>query len=410
MPAPSKIRMLFVLRECYPTHRVDVDVLFGKELLRRGHAIDFVMQAADEREPTGKRVWNHRTVWVGPTDGGQGLLGKLRKHWLALKHDLTVLRLARSNQYDAVQVKDKFIIAAVLALIARRRRLKLFYWLSYPIPEAEILRAREGYARYPRMTEWRGRVLAWLLYKWILPRADHVFVQSERMKSDLCIEGVDAAKMTPVPMGIDPEQMQASPAAEPQQRSFATLAYLGTLGAERRLDVLVDMLAYLRRGGMDVRLLLIGDGQAPADRALIASRAQALEVSEFVEITGFLPRSEAMKRLLQADVCLSPFRPTPILQSTSPTKLIEYLALGLPVVANDHPEQRMVLGESKAGVCVPWSGRHFARAVRWLLSRTQEERHEMGMRGQRWVHQNRTYGHIAEKLELKYLELLGSST
>jgi glycosyltransferase involved in cell wall biosynthesis len=78
---------------------------------------------------------------------------------------------------------------------------------------------------------------------------------------------------------------------------------------------------------------------------------------------------------------------------------VEYLALGCPVVANDHPEQRLILRESRAGVCVPWGARHFARAVRWLMARSQAERAAMGSRGRAWVECNRTYARIADQME-----------
>src|SRR5690606_25480530 len=51
----TPIRMLFFVREAFPTFRVDVDILFGNELLGRGHQIDFVMQGARESEPAGPR-------------------------------------------------------------------------------------------------------------------------------------------------------------------------------------------------------------------------------------------------------------------------------------------------------------------------------------------------------------------
>jgi glycosyltransferase involved in cell wall biosynthesis len=122
-------------------------------------------------------------------------------------------------------------------------------------------------------------------------------------------------------------------------------------------------------------------------------------MSPHIEITGFLPQSEALARVQQADVCLSPFYPTPMLLSTSPTKLVEYLALARPVVANNHPEQSLILRESRAGVCVPWGARYFARAVRWLMARTQDERLAMGERGREWVVKNRSYARIADDIE-----------
>jgi glycosyltransferase involved in cell wall biosynthesis len=174
--------------------------------------------------------------------------------------------------------------------------------------------------------------------------------------------------------------------------------------------VLVDILAELRQRGMNARLLIVGDGERPRDRSMIEAQAEQSGVLSHVEITGFLPQVDAWTRLREADVCLSPFYPTPILDSTSPTKLIEYMALGVPVVANDHPEQRPILRQSRAGVRVPWGARFFARAVCWLMQRSPEERREMGARGRAWVEANRTYARIADGVERTCLDLLGGGS
>jgi glycosyltransferase involved in cell wall biosynthesis len=183
------------------------------------------------------------------------------------------------------------------------------------------------------------------------------------------------------------------------------MAYLGTLDPQRRLEILVEMLALLSTSSLNFRLLLIG-GEDPEDRARLEQVAARLHVSSLVEITGMLPRAAALCRLQEADICLSPFFPTPILRSTSPTKLVEYLALGLPVVANDHPEQKQVLRESGAGVCVPWGARFFAHGVHWLAKAGPEVRQRMGECGRRWVLENRTYDTLATRLEAKYHDLL----
>lgn len=405
------IRMLYFARETWPTHRVDITELFGRELLGRGHQIDFVMAAASAATPAGPAPWNGRTIYVGVTPVGRGLSGRFRRQWAAVVHDFRCLRLARRDRYDAIQVRDKFLIAACAALVARGRGLKFFYWLSFPEPEAQLLRVHDRTARYPFLTAIRGRFFWWLLYRWILPRCDHAFVQSERMRQDVAAHGIPLQKMTAVPMGIAAADLErftvAAPGGENAGRDRPLLlGYLGTLVVRRQLTVLVDMLAELRGRGVDARLLFVGDGERPSDRAAIEARAQEQGVAGQIEITGFLDRAEALRRMRSADIALSPFFPTPILLSTSPTKLIEYMALGLPVIANDHPEQRLILRESRAGVRVPWSARHFARAVVFLQRLPPEARHTMGQRGRDWVRRNRTYARIADRLEDEYRHLL----
>jgi glycosyltransferase involved in cell wall biosynthesis len=124
-----------------------------------------------------------------------------------------------------------------------------------------------------------------------------------------------------------------------------------------------------------------------------------LGLLDSVEITGVLPRRVALERIKEADVCISPFRPSPALDVASPTKLVEYMALGLPVVANSHPDQTHVLRQSRSGVCVPWGAGYFARGIHWIARRTDEELERMSYRGRDWVSANRSYTRIADAFE-----------
>lgn len=184
------------------------------------------------------------------------------------------------------------------------------------------------------------------------------------------------------------------------------IGYLGTLDASRRLEVLVDTLAILHRQGVPATLLLVGDSVSRQDRQRLTGRAEELGVARHLEITGMLPRREAMQRILEVDIAVSPIHRTPILDVGSPTKLVEYLAMRLPVVANSHPEQRQILAATRAGVCVPWGARHFARGILWLARQPAAVRAEMADRGQAWVMQHRTYRTLSRDLESRYQALL----
>ena len=202
---------------------------------------------------------------LGWKDGlGHVAIHRLRKHVLAFRHDLKVLKLAREVSYDIVQVKDK-VLAALPALWAARRHSAAFvYWLSFPHPEASTYVARIGAARYPLLYRIRGWILFRLLYRFILPRADHIFVQSEQMKKDLVGYGLPSSKMTPVPMGIRIEDFRdIVKATRGKAGHVATIGYLGTLAGERRIDFLVRCLARVLSERPEARLLLVGAGNKP---------------------------------------------------------------------------------------------------------------------------------------------------
>src|SRR5690606_15077241 len=95
----------------------------------------------------------------------------------------------------------------------------------------------------------RGTAFKLMLYRILLPGADHVFVQSEQMRRDIAASDVAPTKMTAVPMGV---KLAESPPDDSGARrripkDEPCIVYLGTLVRVRRLDFLVRVLAIVRR-------------------------------------------------------------------------------------------------------------------------------------------------------------------
>jgi glycosyltransferase involved in cell wall biosynthesis len=396
----TSLRLLVVSSDTYPPFRVDVSVLFGQELVRRGHRIDWILQSEAACDRSYETTWSGCKVWVGATDTGDSLFHRLRKHARGIRHDVRLLSLVRRGDYDVIEVKDKFV-SGLLALVAKRLyRTRFVYWLSYPFPEEYLLRAADGTARYPFLSRIRGQTFKALLYKFLLPGADHIFVQSEQMRRDIAREGIPLDRMTAVPMGIDAKTFAGfrSPAVPVIDPAEPSILYLGTLNKVRRLDFLVRVLDAVRKHVDGAKLYVVGRGDDPTDEQLLEAEVARLGLESSVIFVGQLPQAKALEYVRDAAVCLSPFFPTPILNSTSPTKLVEYMAMGKAVVANDHPEQRLVIEQSGAGLCVPWSEEAFANAIVELL-RSPARRRELGERGRDYALRHRTYAVIADTVE-----------
>ena len=396
------MKMLFLSRDTFPPNRVDVSVLFGKELVGRGYDIDWVLQAEDTSTTSGLRDWYAGRVWVGPTDLGCSVTARIRKHWLGMFHDARMLvTRVRRGKYDVVQVKDKFIIAILAMLVAKLSGTKFVFWLSFPFHEEYLYKARQPGARYPAFYYARGEVFRWILRTLLLPYSSHVFVQSAQMKSDLLAESrVDPSRLTPVPMGVDAEQLDGVIPVE-RMGSDKWLVYLGALDKERNLDFLLDVVKEVSIQEPRVRLYLVGGSVSPDDEVFLLERAEGIGIRDKVVITGHIPRANALGYVAAADVCLSPYFPVSFLRSTSPTKLVEYMALGKAVVCNDHPEQRMLIENSGGGLCVQYEKAAFVEAVLLLLENSSRAS-EMGRRGREYVMKHRTYEIIAEHVDRVY--------
>jgi glycosyltransferase involved in cell wall biosynthesis len=109
-----------------------------------------------------------------------------------------------------------------------------------------------------------------------------------------------------------------------------------------------------------------------------------------------------------AEIGLSPIPRGYLLDMGSPTKAMEYMALGLPIVANDNPDQAQVLEESGAGICTPLDGEAFAQAVVGLLN-SPETMQQMGIKGREYAVSERDYNSIARKVAADFFSLGGST-
>lgn len=129
-----------------------------------------------------------------------------------------------------------------------------------------------------------------------------------------------------------------APLAPPRAHGSGPLV-LGHLGAITRARGWSRMLDVLARSDPATRLLLIGrftDGSEAAFRA----RAAALDLSGRIEVTGWLPQDQALRRLRDCDVALVLFqRGEENHRLALPHKLFDAMAAGLPVIAPDFAEE-----------------------------------------------------------------------
>jgi len=88
-----------------------------------------------------------------------------------------------------------------------------------------------------------------------------------------------------------------------------------------------------------------------------------------VKFVGFVPHRDIKEYLKEADVGVIPLTDNVTSRYfTSPLKLFEYMAAGLPIVASDLPTIREVLIDHKNAVLVnPGDSKDLARGIKELL-------------------------------------------
>jgi glycosyltransferase involved in cell wall biosynthesis len=115
------------------------------------------------------------------------------------------------------------------------------------------------------------------------------------------------------------------------------IVYVGDVTAARGAELMVRATAGLEQPRP---LVLVGRCREP-----LRSRLRALsdELGVDLRLTGFVPHAEAMRHVAAACVGLSPLLGDPNHRDSLPSKVIEYLAVGVPVLASDLPGTRRVV-------------------------------------------------------------------
>ena len=136
----------------------------------------------------------------------------------------------------------------------------------------------------------------------------------------------------------------------------------------------LDALRILRNNhGKDVHFTVVGSG---TDLDKMKRYSQDLGIESYVSFLGRLPDAEMQSVLASADVCVNPDVFSVLNNLSTMNKIIEYMALGVPIVQFDLQEGRYSAGEASL-YADPDDPISFAQKINTLLE-SPELRSEMG--------------------------------
>jgi glycosyltransferase involved in cell wall biosynthesis len=178
------------------------------------------------------------------------------------------------------------------------------------------------------------------------------------------------------------------------------VGYLGVMGKQDGVDLLVRAVGLLVSEGYDILLYLAGDGESFAE---IEALVHELGLRDTVVLAGFQTKEEFTPALRDADVCVASDPPSPFNDISTMNKIVEYMALGRPVVAFGLPENRITGADAAAYADEP-TFQSLARAIGGLLD-DEAARARMGEQARARFEQVLAWEHSAPVLERAYERL-----
>ena len=185
------------------------------------------------------------------------------------------------------------------------------------------------------------------------------------------------------------------------------VGYLGTMGFQDGLDILLDVAKYIQdKGRHDVHFTCVGQGtELPRLRKAVTEKG----LSEMVTFTGRIPREELLAILSSSDVCVNPDRPCEMNDISTMNKIMEYMALGKPIVQFESKEGRFSAQEASVYADTGNQVPDFAEKILRLLDRP-EERRRMGEYGRIRVRESLAWDYSVPNLLAAYGKALGTGT
>ncbi len=389
-------RVLIIVQNCAAAadHRVAKQI---GSLLQAGYQVRVITQQSPENavyrgEP---RI---RLFAYPPPPQPRGRLGYLVEYgYSLLAAALLSVGAAARHRPDVVQFCEPPNIYFPLAWVFKRFGVRVV--VDQRDLHPELYAARYGSVQKPMLTVLR------FLERRSFRGADGVLCVNDYLRERiLAVSGqagdrVAVARNGPVLARVS----KARPDESLRRGRKYLCCWVGVMGLQDRVDLVLRSIDHLVHGlgRDDCEFAIIGAGEyLPTARAL----ARELDLDSWVRFTGDLNPDDVFRYLATADLGLD----ASLQVDVSPVKAMEYMAFGLPMVAFDLPETR-VLTEGAAAYAKAGDVRAHACAISALLD-DPERRDEFGLAGRArvwdevaWDHQAVTYLQMIDRLRVACL-------
>ncbi len=307
-----------------------------------------------------------------------------------------IKRLATERSATVIHAHSPSLCGLAAGKAAKALQLPMVYELRYYEEDAAVDRGKT------RQNSLRYR-LGQRLEQQALEQADAVTTISHALRDDLVLRGISPKKIFEIPNGVDIEAFQ--PTERDQElvikhglQNNLVIGFIGSFYFYEGLDVLIDAATTVLAQRQDVKLLLVGEGEADA-----MLRQQIPEpLRERFIFTGNVPHGEVRRYYSVMDILVYPRKRSRLTELTTPLKPLEAMAMEKVVVASDVGGLRELLGNGNAGYLVQAESAQALAGQLLRLVESETERLAMTKQARAFVVQERDWQHIAERYFAAY--------
>jgi glycosyltransferase involved in cell wall biosynthesis len=238
-----------------------------------------------------------------------------------------------------------------------------------------------------RMVIWIAQAVEMFSYR----RASLILAMANGIRTAIIRDGIDPSRVKLFLNAVDYGLFRPNDGTGHIRRKVGiaeqdfVVLYAGTIGLAHGLKTILDSAAQcLEDGHSRIRFVLAGDG---AEKYLLQTEAARRKLTNVLFIDP-VPKQDLPNLLNAADALVVCLRNLPVFQGVVPTKVLEGMSCGKPIVGAVAGEAASLLREADAGICV---GPENPRAMRDAILRLMADPQEgflMGQRGRKYIQQH----------------------
>jgi glycosyltransferase involved in cell wall biosynthesis len=177
------------------------------------------------------------------------------------------------------------------------------------------------------------------------------------------------------------------------------VGYVGNMSIQEGLEILIEVALHLKnQGRRDVHFTCVGGGPGlPSLQKMIDEK----HLKDMFNFTGRVSDKELLEILSTADVCVNPDKPCEMNNISTMIKIMEYMALGKPIVQFDLNEGKVSAQEASLYSDNQNQVPDFAAKITWLLD-NPGQRKRMGQFGKRRVENALAWQYSVQNLLASY--------
>ncbi len=247
------------------------------------------------------------------------------------------------------------------------------------------------------------------IVRFLYKHSDHIVVVTPAFKEYLNSEwGVPMEKMSIVMNGVETDRFAPAPCQPAVLRELGVpdgkfvASYIGTMGMAHGLETVLEVAQLLQSSSPHIMILLVGEGGNRDELLRIAQQRQLRNVI----FTGQQPREKIPAIINSSDVCLALLKNQAVFKTVIPTKMVEFMSCGRPVVLGVGGQAEKILCEANGGISVQAENpAAVAEAIRTLYA-DYELRQRCARNGRSYILANMS----RERTARQYLDVLAHVT